>query len=428
MKKRAFICVLVIASVGSGNAANLHEKSLDTPHGPESQAHPFKLPRPAGNFAIGQVGYEWIDSNRPDGFSTDPRAHRDLMVYLWYPSTRGTSGVRAPYWPGAKQMDADPKVRPQMVEEFGAIWPLIASGQIKSDAIENAPTAKASRPFPVVLFSHGLGGTSFEYASLIEELVSHGYIVVAIEHTYTASAVTFPAGSVVLQHQDALPADLPPEQRMQHMIASATVEINRGAGDVLFVLNKLIELNASATANFPLAGRLDLKRVAAVGHSAGGDFATLACQLDARIRACVSLDGEMPPVNAFPEGPGGERFHQPVLLLEIDQTGKRKPFSEDQYQDFLKKEEAQLQLCPPGSYDVLLNAPGLFHGSFSDYPLRAANGDPVKTEQALHNLRLTESYTRAFLDKYLQGEKTPLLDSPTQSTEARLKEYGQPSH
>jgi hypothetical protein len=133
-------------------------------------------------------------------------------------------------------------------------------------------------------------------------------------------------------------------------------------------------------------------------------------------------------VNAFPEGPGGERFHQPVLLLEIDQTGKRKPFSEDQYQDFLKKEEAQLQLCPPGSYDVLLNAPGLFHGSFSDYPLRAANGDPVKTEQALHNLRLTESYTRAFLDKYLQGEKTPLLDSPTQSTEARLKEYGQPSH
>ena len=133
-----------------------------------------------------------------------------------------------------------------------------------------------------------------------------------------------------------------------------------------------------------------------------------------------------PPWLHFPRVPEGEQFHQPVLLLEVDQTGKRKPFSEEQYQDFLKKEEAQLQLCPPGSYRVLLNAPGLFHGSFSDDPLRAANGDAVKTEQALHNLRLTESYTRAFLDKYLQGEKAPLLDNPKQSAEAQVKEYGQP--
>jgi hypothetical protein len=55
-----------------------------------------------------------------------------------------------------------------------------------------------------------------------------------------------------------------------------------------------------------------------------------------------------------------------------------------------------------------------------------ANGGE-KSEEALHNLRLTESFTRAFLDKYLKGEKTPLLDSPTQSAEARVKEYGQAS-
>ena len=59
--------------------------------------------------------------------------------------------------------------------------------------------------------------------------------------------------------------------------------------------------------------------------------------------------------------------------------------------------------------------------------LRAANGDPVKTEEALHNLRLTESFTRAFLDKNLKGETAPLLDRPAQSPEARVKEYGQSS-
>ena len=433
MKKRAIACVLVMAGVVSGGTADLQGQSPDAAHGSETakasetQAPVFKLPEPSGRFGIGQIGYEWIDAARPDGYSADPQAHRDLMVYFWYPSKRGVSGERAAYWPGAKQMDADPSVRPQMVEEFGAVWPLVASGQFKSHAIEDAPIAKTPKQFPVVLLSHGLGGTSFEYASLIEELVSHGYVVVAIEHTYTARAVTFPDGRVVVQHEDAVPAGLSQEQRWKRMMEGATLTINRGAADVVFVLNKLVELNAGEMPKFALAGRLDLSHFAAVGHSAGGDFATLACQQDARIRACVSLDGEMPPVAAFPEGPGGERFHQPVLLLEVDPTGKRMPFSEDQYQDFLKKEEGQLKLCPQGSYHVLLNAPGLFHGSFSDYLLRAANGDPVKTEEALHNLRLTESFTRAFLDKNLKGETAPLLDRPAQSPEARVKEYGQSS-
>jgi hypothetical protein len=100
------------------------------------------------------------------------------------------------------------------------------------------------------------------------------------------------------------------------------------------------------------------------------------------------------------------------------------PFSADQYSDFRKKVEAQLNLCPKGSYDVMLKSPGLVHGSFSDYLLRAANGDPAKTEEALHNLRLTQSYTLAFLDKYLMGEKAPLLDEPAQSSEATVKAYG----
>ena len=161
-----------------------------------------------------------------------------------------------------------------------------------------------------------------------------------------------------------------------------------------------------------------------MGHSAGGGFATGACQLDARFRACVSLDGEMPPVMAFPEFADGKGFQQPVLLLELDHTGERMPFSADQYTDFRKKVDAQLNLCPKGSYDVMLKSPGLAHGSFSDYLLRAANGDPAKTEEALHNLRLTQSYTLAFLDKYLMGEKAPLLDEPAQSSEATVKAYG----
>jgi len=100
------------------------------------------------------------------------------------------------------------------------------------------------------------------------------------------------------------------------------------------------------------------------------------------------------------------------------------PFSPEQYDEFLKTEEAELKLCPSGSYDVLLKSAGMYHGSFSDYKLLAADGDPLETEQALHNLNLIESFTRAFLDKSLNHAKDPLLDSPSQSAEAKVKEYG----
>jgi dienelactone hydrolase len=429
MKNRAFLSVLVFVSF-AGRFSNLYCQATEPAPASgraqvaQPQAPGFKLPDPSGKFGIGRVGYEWIDAARPDPYSSDPKAHRALMVYLWYPAPRGAAGEAEPYLPDAKQMDADHDVRPHMVEEYGVLWPLMVSGEIKSHAIKDAPVAKTPKQFPVVLLSHGLGGTGLEYASLIEELVSHGYVVAAIEHTYTASAVVFPDGRVIPFYREPEPAGLTPDQRWQRMIASVAVGISRGADDVMFVLNKLAELNKSGADGFLLSGRLDLNRVAAVGHSAGGGFATRACQLNARIRACVSLDGEMPPVSAFPEYPDGKRLQQPVLLLEVDQTGKRKPFSEAQFADFQKKEEEQLNQCPKGSYHVLLNAPGLFHGSFSDYLLLAANGDATKTEEAIHNLRLIESFTRGFLDKNLKGEKAPMLDEPAQSPEAKVKEYG----
>jgi hypothetical protein len=259
---------------------------------------------------------------------------------------------------------------------------------------------------------------------LSKNLVSREYVVATIEHTYTALAVLFPNGKIVTSYRDPMPPGLTPEQRFQHMMASSGIEIGQGAGDVVFVLNKLATLNQSESKISSLSGRLDLTRVAAAGHSAGGAFATRACQLDARFRACISLDGALPPVSAFPEFPDKKRLQQPVLLLEVDHTGDRMPFSPEQYNEFLKIKDAELKLCPPGSYDVLLKAAGLFHGSFSDYRLLAANGAPLETEQALHNLSLIESFTRVFLDKNLKHEKEPLLDSPSQSAEGKIEGYG----
>lgn len=272
-------------------AQGLHSQRTEIP----------RLPSPDGQFGVGRVGYEWRDESRPDGLDADPKAHRDLMVYLWYPAPKATGGEPAEYFPGAKRMDADAAVVPAMRDEFEGSWPLIVSGAISSLAIENAPVARSHKKFPVVILAYGAGGTSFEYTSLIGNLVSHGYVVAAIENTYVAPAVAFPDGRIVPAYHEPDPPNLSPDQRFQRMVKNSGLEIDTGARDIVFVLNQLTRLDDGNEKTFVLRKRLDLNRVASMGHSAGGANAALACQMDARFKACISLDGQMPPVAAFPE-------------------------------------------------------------------------------------------------------------------------------
>jgi predicted dienelactone hydrolase len=406
------------------------QESLSQPESNSGSAPQFttpQLPLPTGQFGVGRVGYQWTDGSRPDGHAADPNAHRDLMVYLWYPAPKASGGEPAEYIPGAKRMDRDTAAAPAMRDEFEGIWPLIISGTISSLAFDSAPVARSRKKFPVVILAHGAGGTTFEYASLIASLVSRGYVVAAIENTYGAPAVSFPDGRIVAAYHEADPPNLSPDQRFQRMMKSAGQAIDTGARDIVFVLNQLIKLDTGNEKTFVLRNRLDLNRVASMGHSAGGANATLACQMDARFKACVSLDGQMPPVAAFPESPDGKWFTQPVLLLEVDHTGGRMGFNATQNDVFLKKKDDQLSRCPAGSYDVVLKSPGLVHGSFSDYPLLAAMGRQTETKDALHNLKLIASYIEAFLDQTLNQVNSQLLETEGNHPEAIVKQYGQSS-
>src|SRR5687768_16904234 len=63
--------------------------------------------------------------------------------------------------------------------------------------------------------------------------------------------------------------------------------------------------------------------------------------------------------------------------------------------------ERQMRSAGPGSYKVLLHAPAMTHGSFSDAYLAAPS--PQARQMAIHNLELCNEVTRAFLDKNLKG-------------------------
>jgi predicted esterase len=254
-----------------------------------------EIPSPSGPFGIGRFGCHWTDTSRPDDY--EPKRQRELMVYFSYPTAK-SSVAKGQYLPGAAQMDALPEIHRLMSHEFGNRWTPIVSGEISSHAIDHAPIASSRTPFPVVTFSHGLGSTGFQYTVLIEYLVSHGYVVASIEHTYTAEAIWFPDGRVITQHSDSPPDGLSPSERLKWMMSKTSVLISEGAADVRFVIDRMTRLNRDKK-QFALAGMIDLERIAAMGHSAGAEFAARACQQDSRIQGCVDLDGGMYPWARF---------------------------------------------------------------------------------------------------------------------------------
>jgi dienelactone hydrolase len=386
-----------------------------------------QLPAPSGPFGIGRVAYHWIDSTRADRESRDPSAHRELMAYLWYPTQKTRKSASGVYLPGAKQINAAPDARRQMEEEFESNWPLVVSGAITSHTLESAAVAKGPRKFPVVIFSHGVGGSSFESTGLFEDLVSHGYVVAAVEHTHLAAAVAFPSGRIIVFHKSVF-AGATPQERLSQMIVWAKELTEITAADLRFVLDKIRELNSAVEKPSILAGRLDLSRIAALGHSAGGTAAARACQLDQRIKACISLDGEANPEGAFLNYPGAKSPIQPFLLVEVSHTPTdeelvRMGETRAQFDEYITRKQTQLRNCSGGSYHVLLKGRGMMHASFDDYPLFASANNPDDNQVALHNLQVTESIARAFLDMYLKQEKQSLFDGGPRPPEMTLKKY-----
>jgi predicted dienelactone hydrolase len=51
---------------------------------------------------------------------------------------------------------------------------------------EGAPVLRTPGRLPVIVFSHGAGGHRSETTIVVQELASHGYVVVTVDHTYDA--------------------------------------------------------------------------------------------------------------------------------------------------------------------------------------------------------------------------------------------------
>lgn len=106
---------------------------------------------------------------------------------------------------------------------------------------------------PVVIFSHGLGGSREAATFLLQHLAENGFIAVAIQHPGSDTSLLGGAGT-----PDAM------IERLRPAVNDPRAAVAR-FGDVRFVIDRLTEENASG----PFAGRFDLQHVGMSGHSYG---------------------------------------------------------------------------------------------------------------------------------------------------------------
>lgn len=121
-------------------------------------------------------------------------------------------------------------------------------------------------PFPLIVYSHGFMSSVEEAGYLVDFLVPHGYVVVAVNYP--------------LSHGDA-PG------------GPNAADVIHQPGDVSHVLDAILARNDDD--GDPLHGLIDPSRIAAVGLSLGGLTTQLAAyhaeRRDPRIRAAVSIAG-----------------------------------------------------------------------------------------------------------------------------------------
>ena len=146
--------------------------------------------------------------------------------------------------------------------------------------------ADVGKPAPVILVSHGLGGTRTAMAYAADHWSSHGYVVIALQHPGSDDGVWRNAGT--------------PNEKLAAMREAANgANLILRLNDVRFALDHLQLLTQEGGV---LAGKIDLTKVGIAGHSFGAQTVqavigqrlgrpqlSLPSKADARIKAAVAF-------------------------------------------------------------------------------------------------------------------------------------------
>jgi predicted dienelactone hydrolase len=289
-------------------------------------------PAQPGPFAVGITERSFT---RP---SSTTGATRSISMLVWYPALPGVPADAATRLGG--RVDATP--------------------------------ARAAGPFPVLLFSHGSGGTPWQSSFLTAHLASQGFVVIAPNH---------PGNTVSDCQMACLPLDA--ESRAAFLDSAA----NRPA-DISTALDNALALAGGADEQ--LAGMLSPDRVGVLGHSFGGWTALEMLIRDPRFKAAAPMaPGVFAELLAVAHG-----VSAPTLIMAGDL---------DRLTRIADEQELSLSLKTGGGDHWFVVLRGAGHLSFTDLCGRIFGGcgpGDLSTADAQSSIK---GWTTAFLDRYVSG-------------------------
>lgn len=332
------------------------------------------MPALTGAYNIGIQKFHLIDESRLEEFTEDNLDDlREVMVQLWYPIDKNSTGKRIEY------MDY---VTFEWLMGRSPIplitIPKIAYKFVKPHGIINAEFASYPNQFPVIIFSPGYDGNYEIYTSLIEDLVSDGFIVASINHPYVSGITVFPDGRVI------------------RASSISNISLNSITGDAKFVLDFLTELNN--TDQFFL-GRFDLSKVGMFGHSFGGASTIMCLYEDSRFKCGLTLDG------VIYEEIINQNLNKPIMMMLAEKSFMSN--SSDYIWNYLISDAYQVTIT------------GSTHYAFTDVGILLEHLLPFIPPKLLgfgtilpkRMVNITKSYELAFFQIYLKdGSKEKIMN------------------
>jgi predicted esterase len=377
----------------------------------------INLPAPSGAYHIGARYIHFISEN--EEYITDEEGDkRELMIKVWYPA-KVLNEKREPYLNegGRKGFAAKYKL-PENTFNY--------LDKTQTNTFEEPEVAEGM--FPILIFSHGYYSNAFGYYALIEEIVSHGFIVFNINHTYESVGSMFPSGEIKLYNKAYERRHN--NEEMAGMIWNATQELkkatsktekkkaieyvlknyyaadisNRWEKDIDEIVNLIPDWNKKSF----LANHIDTSKIGLFGHSQGGSLVGQTLFNNPKIAAGINIDGVQ----------WGDMIdtslNKPFLLISSDWPDEHPNFNEVA---FFNGSTADFYVCK-------IKNSG--HSNFMDIPFmiklplinEAGDIEPQKA------IRITSEIVIRFFNKYLSNEKTELLDLANVHPELAIEKQG----
>lgn len=394
-----------------------------------AQAPPaaFELPAPTGRSPVGTTRWVVKDMTRPESFA--PGKTREVEVVAWYPAAAASAGKTAPYMrDGMEEVLSFTRLA-----KLGGAYDGLAS--VKTHAVLDALPAASPVRFPVILFQHGYTGLPSSHTALVEDLASHGWVVLNIVHPYEATGAMLGDGTVITflnekgaMHQgimEVLSEWAPEDAAMEQVTAAKTapeqeallrgylatlkntdLAVKRWVLDTRVVLDRLPKDGVAGR----VAARLDLRKIGAAGHSMGGVATGQFCVEDRRCKAGLNLDG-IPQYGTMVDVP----LPVPFLMVYSSRPGRAGA------SDIIYRRAA--------SKYYRVDVAGTKHVDFTDMnywggPLRerGAFGDMTPARAA----EVTRTVVREYFGQEILGHKSPLLSGQTRWADVTVAQLHRP--